>query len=103
MKIWPYEREVKKVDKVSSWHLGMCYKDKQCIVVGTKGKKLQELNVTTVHELLHAIFHSYGIAMKTKEEEDLVNTISLWLTQILQELQPWINVLELTQTNDRSP
>lgn len=99
MKIWPYDWEVKAVGKINSWHLGMCHKDKQLIVISTNWRKLQEKNVTTTHEVLHAIFHSYGI--DTKQEEDLVNRISLALTQLLQDMFPWVDLLALVTTNGK--
>lgn len=103
MKIWPYDREIKAVEKINSWHLGMCYKDKQKIVVSTKWRKLQERNVTTAHEILHAVFHSYWIEAKSKEEEALVNKISLALSQVLHDTFPWVDLLQLFTNGKAQP
>lgn len=87
-----HDRDVKTKEDFK--HLWLCKLDEQKIII-REGMKRRYTNDTVVHELLHALFHSYYI--RTKKEEEIVSRLWTAIAQVLEELYPWYDLLEIIQ------
>ncbi len=45
----------------------------------------QQMSLSLIHEILHGIFFHYGIEMKKKKEEEVVERLTHGLYQVLQD------------------
>lgn len=64
--------------------LGVTHKDKALIVMDNSQSK-ESYADTLIHELLHAICHSYIPTLAPEEEESLITSLAHGLTQVIRD------------------
>lgn len=72
-----------------------CRPDKQEIHIQTVGHKRKHITDTCIHELLHAIRDEYEIDHKNMKEEEIVSRVSKAIVTILEQLAPWVDLIEV--------
>ena len=75
--------------------VGECRPDTQEIHIQTNWHKRKFINDSVSHELLHAIICEYEINHKKLSEEQLVSRIARAIVTILEQLVPWVDLIEV--------
>lgn len=79
-------------EKKKMKNYGLCKPDKQEILIRSKGLKVNNVNDTILHELLHAIIAEYEIDHRKMKEEELVSKLSKAIIAVLNQILPWIDL-----------